>query len=247
MERDGDVMKRVELNNVSVAYRHFESASRSLKFDLLKSSWGKNQSKKALSEIDLVLEEGQVLGIIGRNGAGKSTLAKAILGSIVPTIGWVRTEGVLTAMIELGSGLNMDLSAFDNVRLHSALYGITEDADVRCERVCEWAGLKDNVDDPLRTFSSGMMARFAFSLNTDLKPDILIIDEILSVGDIIFQEKSFERTRRLMSDGCTVLLISHDLSLIRSVSTKVLWLEQGKIIALGEPDAVCDSYINANS
>ena len=247
MERDGDAVKRVELNNVSIAYRHFESASRSLKFDLLRSSWGKNQSKKALSEIDLVLEEGQVLGIIGRNGAGKSTLAKAILGSIVPTNGWVRTEGVLTAMIELGSGLNMDLSAYDNVRLHSALYGITEDADARCQRVCEWAGLQDNIDDPLRTFSSGMMARFAFSLNTDLKPDILIIDEILSVGDIIFQEKSFERTRRLMSDGCTVLLISHDLSLIRSVSTKVLWLEQGKIIALGEPDTVCDSYVNANS
>ena len=240
-------MKRVELNNVSIAYRHFESASRSLKFDLLRSSWGKNQSKKALSEIDLVLEEGQVLGIIGRNGAGKSTLAKAILGSIVPTSGWVRTEGVLTAMIELGSGLNMDLSAYDNVRLHSALYGVPEDVDVRCERVCEWAGLQDNINDPLRTFSSGMMARFAFSLNTDLKPDILIIDEILSVGDIIFQEKSFERTKRLMSDGCTVLLISHDLTLIRSVSTKVLWLEQGKILALGEPGAVCDSYLNANS
>ena len=246
MECDGYAVKRIELSGVSVAYRHFESASRSLKFDLLRSSWGKSQNKKALSGIDLVLEEGQVLGVIGRNGAGKSTLAKAILGSIVPTDGWVRTEGVLTAMIELGSGLNMDLSAYDNVRLHSALYGIKEDQDQRCKRVCDWAGLSENLNDPLRTFSSGMMARFAFSLNTDLKPDILIIDEILSVGDIIFQEKSFSRTRELMSNGCTVLLISHDLSLIRNVSTKVLWLEEGKVVALGEPGTTCDAYITAN-
>jgi ABC-type polysaccharide/polyol phosphate transport system ATPase subunit len=245
LEFHGDVMTPVELENVSVQYRQFESASRSIKVDLLKSSWGSSKSKLALSEISLRVSKNEVLGIVGRNGSGKSTLVKSVVGSVKPTSGWVRTDGILTAMVELGSGLNLDMTAYENVKLHSALYDLDEAHESRAARVSSWAGTGENLHEPLRTYSSGMLARFAFSLNTDINPDILILDEILSVGDFNFQIKSFERTVDLMAGGCAVMLVSHDMELIKRMCTRVIWLERGKIICDGDPSEVTSKYLGS--
>jgi ABC-2 type transport system ATP-binding protein len=233
----------IEVNDLTVRYRHYESASRSIKLNLLTNKHGSKSTKAALEGISLKVHPGEVIGVIGRNGAGKSTLAKAIVGSVRPAAGWVRTEGVLTAMIELGAGLNQDMTPRENVGLHSAIYSYDlSDVDRRAVEVCSWAGLSDYIDKPLRTFSSGMSARFAFSLNTDMKPDILILDEILSVGDFEFQAKSLERTKELMNGGTSVILVSHDMGTIRKFSSRVLWLDSGRIAGLAVADEIIPKY-----
>jgi ABC-type polysaccharide/polyol phosphate transport system ATPase subunit len=233
----------METNELSVSYRHYESATRSIKMNLLMSHKTQKKEKLALRDVTLKVSQGEIVGIIGKNGAGKSTLAKALVGSVKPFAGWVRTEGVVTAMIELGAGINMDMSPRENVKLHSAIYGIPlRNADQRAVDICEWAGLGSNIDDPVRTFSSGMTARFAFSLSTDLDPDILILDEVLSVGDQEFQEKSLDRTKALMKSGTAVLFVSHDLNSVRNFCSKVVWLESGKIKMIGKPNDVILAY-----
>lgn len=250
MERLYYVMKnaRIEISNLVVRYRQYETASRSIKLNLLTRKGFGSAIRFALNGIDLSVNPGEVLGIIGRNGAGKSTLAKAIVGSVRPYSGWVRTAGVMTSMIELGAGLNHDLSARDNVKLHSEIFKFhTTLPSNRAEKVCEWAGLSNVIDQPLRTYSSGMLARFAFSLNTDINPDILVLDEILSVGDIDFQDKSFERTMELMNAGTTVVLISHDMNAIKKFCDRALWLEEGRTKIDGNPDFVVGEYLSHNN
>lgn len=235
---------RIEIKDLSIRYRQYESASKSLKLNLLKTSNFRSVSRLALDQISLSIMQGETVGVIGKNGAGKSTLAKAIVGSVRPITGWVRTHGVLTSMIELSGGLYTDLSPRENVELHSAIYqyygALPEN---RAEVVCDWAGLTHVIDQPLRTFSSGMLARFAFSLSTDIKPDILILDEILSVGDKDFQEKSLTRTRNLIATGAAVLLISHDMNTILNFCNRVIWLENGRIKQEGLPEEVVNAYL----
>jgi ABC-2 type transport system ATP-binding protein len=233
----------IEINNLTVRYRYYESASRSIKLNLLTNKHGNRKIRAALEGISLNVYPGEVIGIIGRNGAGKSTLAKAIVGAVRPAAGWVRTNGVLTSMIELGAGLNQDMTPRENVNLHSAIYSYElSDVNRRAIDVCSWAGLSEYIDKPLRVFSSGMSARFAFSLNTDMKPDILILDEILSVGDFEFQAKSLERTKELMNGGTSVILVSHDMDSIKKFSSRVLWLDSGKIAGLGDADDIVRKY-----
>ena len=235
----------IEIRDLFVKYRQYESASRSIKLNLLTGSGFGSKTIFALQDVNCCVYPGEIVGIIGRNGAGKSTLAKSIVGSISPISGWVRTQGVLTSMIELGAGLNTDLTARDNVILHSAIYGFFVDIlEDRAERICEWAGLSKVIDKPLRTYSSGMLARFAFALNTDIRPDILILDEVLSVGDVDFQEKSFRRTQDLMESCTAVVLISHDMSAIRKFCNRVIWLEDGKIRAEGSASETTENYLN---
>jgi ABC-type polysaccharide/polyol phosphate transport system ATPase subunit len=235
----------IEINNLTVRYRQYESASRSIKLNLLTNKHGSRKTRAALEDISFDVYPGEVIGIIGRNGAGKSTLAKAIVGSVRPAAGWVRTRGLLTAMIELGAGLNQDMTPRENVALHSAIYSYDlSDVDRRAVDICSWAGLSDYIDKPLRIFSSGMNARFAFSLNTDMNPDILILDEILSVGDFEFQAKSLERTKELMNGGTSVILVSHDMGSIKKFSSRVLWLDAGKIAGLAGADEIISKYEN---
>jgi len=238
---------RIEAKDLAVRYRQYETASRSIKLNLLSRKGFGSTTRFALKGVDFSAYSGEVIGIIGRNGSGKSTLAKAVVGSVKPCSGWVRTEGVIASMIELGAGLNQDLSARDNVKLHSEIFRFHTRLPLnRIEDVCEWAGLTHVIDQPLRTYSSGMLARFAFSLNTDIKPDILILDEILSVGDIDFQEKSFQRTMDLMNGGTTVILISHDMNVIKKFSNRVLWLDEGATKMIGNAEEVVESYLSSN-
>ena len=233
----------IEAKDVTVSYRHYESATRSIKLNLLMNHKSQKQDRFAIQNLSIQISTGEIIGVIGNNGAGKSTLAKLVVGSVKPLTGWIRTEGVVTAMIELGAGINMDMTPRENVKLHSAIYGSPlSNSDERAERICEWAGLLEYIDQPIRTFSSGMTARFAFSLNTDLNPDILILDEVLSVGDREFQEKSLERTKYLMQGGTSVLFVSHDMNSVRNFCSKVIWMEAGKVKMIGEANEVVDCY-----
>ena len=237
----------VEVRNLTVAYRRIGSASRSIKTDLLLSNKkigrSENHQKIAITDVTFDLFPDSILGVIGRNGAGKSTLIKAISGVLRPTTGYCVTRGRVGALIELGGGFNSDLSAKENILIHYVLNGFTRKLALdRAEEILDWAELKEVENEPISTFSSGMLARFAFSTATSIKPQILILDEILGVGDLNFQEKSMQRMSELMHSGAGVILISHDLNMIREKSKQCLWLESGRVMKLGETNSVVDSY-----
>lgn len=199
--------------------------------------------REILKKISLDISSGEVIGIIGKNGSGKSTLLKAIAGIIPPTTGRVKTIGHIAPMIELGAGFRSDLNSIENTILYGRLLGIKLDIlRSNVYSIIDWAGLSERKSDPLNTFSSGMLARLAFSISSFGNPDLLLIDEILSVGDRDFQKKSRERIRTLMNSGSTVLLVSHDLATIESTCSKTLWIDEGEIHEYGDSTKVLNRY-----
>lgn len=198
---------------------------------------------RAVDHISLEVPKGGVCGIIGRNGAGKSTLLKMIAGVLTPTSGTIEIGGNIAPMLELGAGFDMDLTARENIYLNGAILGYTKEfLDKKFDNIVEFAELQGFIDQPVRTFSSGMMMRLAFSIATQVDPEILIVDEILSVGDSHFRQKSEGRMREMMSGGTTVLMVSHALTQIRSLCDHVLWIDHGKVVMYGETQTVCDAY-----
>ena len=236
----------VSLNDVSVEYRRATTKTRSIKqasVDLLKGK-RKFQTFKALDGVTFEINSGEILAIIGRNGSGKSTLLKVISRVIPPTKGRIVVRGHVEPMIELGVGFNPELSGRENIMLNAAIHGRNPKlVKERIEDLISWAGLEEVVDLPLRTYSSGMVARLGFAVATDINPDIVLVDEVLAVGDIEFMEKSRARMEKIMSEGSTVVLVSHDLETVRSLATRAIWIEHGKIKAEGDPNSVIDSYI----
>ena len=237
----------VSIDNVSVEYRRATTKTRSIKqasVDLLK---GKRefQTFKALDGVTFEINSGEILAIVGRNGSGKSTLLKVISRVIPPTNGRIIVRGHVEPMIELGVGFNPELSGRENIMLNAAIHGRNPKiVKERVEDLIKWAGLEEVIDLPLRTYSSGMVARLGFAVATDINPDIVLVDEVLAVGDIDFMEKSRARMEKIMSEGSTVVLVSHDLETVRSLATRAIWIEHGKIKAQGEPSAVINSYVN---
>lgn len=199
----------------------------------------------ALNEIDLTVKKGEVVGLIGPNGAGKSTLLKVVSGVMKPTVGKVMVNGVISPMIELGAGFDPELTARENIYLNAAVLGYSEKfIQDKFQEIVDFSELHEFLNVPLKNFSSGMNARLAFSIATVVEPEILIVDEILSVGDINFQEKSKKKMEEMIKGGTTVLYVSHSLDTIKSICTKVMWLEQGNIKMIGTPDKVCNAYYN---
>lgn len=197
----------------------------------------------ALNDVSFTVERGEIVGIIGTNGAGKSTLLKVISGIFKPTHGTVVTSGRVAPMLELGSGFDYELSGRENIFLNGAIMGYSEEfLKSRYEEIVSFSELGDFIHQPIKTYSSGMMMRLAFSVATLVDPEILIVDEILAVGDERFQQKSFERMTKLMSGGTTVLMVSHNLQQIRSMCSRVIWLEHGRIRKDGPAELVCDEY-----
>lgn len=197
----------------------------------------------ALKDISLNLEKGQVLGILGVNGAGKSTLLKVISGVLKPTTGKVKVEGIIAPMIELGAGFDSELTASENIFLNGAILGYSKEfIKSKYDDIVEFSELQDFMNVPIRNFSSGMIARLAFSISTLVQPEILIIDEILGVGDAPFQIKSNNRIKELMNGGTTVILVSHSIQTIKDLCTKAVWLDHGAIKDFGEAKDVCKKY-----
>ena len=235
----------LSINHVTMNFRMVNDKIDSLKEYIVKLLQGKLVYNKltVLDDITFTVEKGEVIGIIGRNGAGKSTLLKIISGVLQPTSGQVETFGNIVPMLELGAGFDAELSGKENIYLNGAILGYSEQfLNEKFDEIVEFSELGNFIEMPIRNYSSGMMARLAFSIATVVNPEILIVDEILSVGDVGFQNKSRARMMELMGGGTTVLFVSHSLNQIREMCSRVVWLENHKLYLMGETQSVCDAY-----
>ena len=235
----------IKAEHVSVKYLMTYDRIKSMKEYLVQLVKGKIQYEEfwALRDVSFEVKKGEVLGIIGHNGAGKSTLLKVISGILKPTEGSVQVNGTIVPMLELGSGFDFDLTGRENVFLNGAILGYSEQfLKEKYGEIVEFSELGQFIDVPLRNYSSGMVMRLAFSIATVVNPDVLIVDEILAVGDADFQEKSKKRMLELMGGGTTVLFVSHSLPQIREMCNKAIWLEHGQMKLCGDVQKVCDAY-----
>lgn len=240
----------IKVNNVSMKFNLGIEKNFSLKqffIDILSPKKRKDKKQKsefwALNNVSFEVKKGEVIGFVGSNGAGKSTLLKVIAGVMKPTKGNVEISGNICPMIELGAGFDMDLTARENIFLNGSVLGYTKQfIEEKFDDIVAFSELKDFLDVPVRNFSSGMVARLAFSIATIVDPEILIVDEILSVGDIAFQKKSEDKMRSMIGGGTTVLFVSHSVNQIKSLCDRVVWLEHGQVKKIGSAKEICEEY-----
>ncbi len=236
----------VEATDISLAYRRTRHRVSSLKQTAIDTINRRIAYEEffALKGVTFNIARGETVSVIGRNGAGKSTLLKVVGRVLPPTTGRVVVRGHVAPMIELGAGFNPELTGAENIVLYGTLLGRTPKVmRSRIEAIAHWAGLTEHLDIPIRAYSSGMTARLAFATATDVTPDLLLIDEILSVGDADFREKSAARTLEMMNGGCAVLLVSHDLEAVNNMSTRAIYLENGLQKFSGNPQDVIEAYL----
>ncbi|MBR4469710.1 MAG: ABC transporter ATP-binding protein [Erysipelotrichaceae bacterium] len=238
----------IEVKNVTMKFRMSDEPLNSLKEVFTTAVSGKLRFNEflALDDVSFELEKGKTLGLIGKNGAGKSTTLKLISGILKPTSGHIITRGNIVPMLELGAGFDLELTGKENIYLNGAILGYSKEyLESKYDEIVDFAEIRDFIDMPIRNYSSGMMARLAFSIASVVQPEILIVDEILAVGDVAFQEKSFNRMKELMTGGATVLFVSHDLEKIEEMCDKVIWLDRGKVVMFGDTQEVCSAYRQA--
>jgi len=238
----------IEADGVSLAYRLSRNRSTSFKdfaIRMLRRQISYEQLW-ALRGVSFQVRRGEIFAIIGPNGAGKSTLMKVMARVLPPAEGRIVVRGALAPMIELGAGFNPELTALENIILYGTILGRTPQVmRQRVQAIAEWGELTEFLDVPIRGYSSGMLARLGFSVATDLAPDILLVDEVLSVGDAAFARKSTERIEAMIATGTAVVLVTHALSTVREMADRVMWLERGRVRMIGEPAAVVDAYERA--
>lgn len=239
-------MSILEVNNVSIRYMTGDFKDIGIKEYVTRRLRGKYEVKKfwADKHVTFTLEKGDMLGIIGTNGAGKSTLLKAISGIMEPTEGYVHREGTIAALLELASGFDGDLTVRENTYLRGAMLGYTRKfMNEMYDQIIEFADLKEFEDRPFKQLSSGMKSRLAFSIACLVQPDILILDEVLSVGDGAFRRKSEAKMKEIIYGGATSILVSHSLEQVREMCTKILWLHKGRQVEFGDDvQGICDRY-----
>ncbi|HPR77049.1 MAG TPA: ABC transporter ATP-binding protein [Candidatus Limiplasma sp.] len=238
-------MTTLNVENVSICYRIGDFQSIGLKEYLMRKLTHTYFSKKfwAVKDVSFSLDKSDMLGIIGSNGAGKSTLLKAISGVMTPSNGTIQTQGKVVAFLELASGFDGDLTVKENTYLRGALLGYSRSLiDEQYDNIIAYAGLGEFADRPFRQLSSGMKSRLAFAIASLVQPDILILDEVLSVGDGAFQAKSEKRMKEIINAGSTTILVSHSLPQVRNLCNKVLWLDHGKQVAFGPSAPICARY-----
>ena len=238
-------MALIQVTNVSLTYRVLMNRTGSLKELFRDAIKGRTRviDYVALNDVSFSVDAGEVVAILGRNGAGKSTLLKILAGVLPATKGSSTVNGKIAPMIELGAGFHPEMTGAENVLFYSALMGRDlKSVKQRTPAIGEWAGVSDHMGFPLRTFSSGMVARLAFSTATDEQADVLLVDEVLSVGDANFQEKSKARMEQLIKSGAAVVLVSHDMVAVRSLADRAIWLENGHVKMIGNASDVVDAY-----
>lgn len=238
----------INIDNVSMRFNLGIEKDFSMKQAFVNAFSGKKKKQKnqdfwALKNVSFHIDKGEVIGLIGSNGAGKSTLLKVVSGVMKPTTGKVEVKGVISPMIELGAGFDANLTARENIYLNGSILGYSKDfLDSKFDEIVEFSELKDFLDVPVKNFSSGMTAKLAFSIATIVNPEILIVDEILSVGDLKFQEKSKKKMMEMIEGGTTVLYVSHSMQSIQDLCTRVVWLEHGKVVKIGDTKEICKEY-----
>lgn len=235
----------IEVRDVTMRFHMNSDKILSLKEYVITALQGKLAYNEftALDHVSFEVKEGETLGLIGRNGAGKSTMLKVISGILKPTEGAVKVNGNVVPMLELGSGFDFELTGRENIFLNGAILGYSEEfLKVKYDEIVTFSELGQFIEAPIRNYSSGMLARLAFSIATVVEPEILIVDEILSVGDADFQAKSKARMLELMGGGTTVLFVSHSVGQIEEMCSRAVWLENGAVRAIGPADEVCRAY-----
>jgi ABC-type polysaccharide/polyol phosphate transport system ATPase subunit len=241
----------IRVSNLNKRYEIYDSPRDRLKqFFLPRFQRKENRQLKkyfrefwALQDISFNVKKGETVGIIGRNGAGKSTLLQMICGTLSPTSGGVETNGRIAALLELGSGFNPEFTGRENVYMNATVLGLSKDEiDNRFDDIAAFADIRQFMDQPVKTYSSGMVARLAFSVAVQVDPDVLIVDEALSVGDMAFQEKSFTRMKKIRDAGTAILFVSHSPSAVRNFCDRAIWIDAGRMRAIGERLVVCDEY-----
>ncbi len=236
------------LQDISVHYRIPSEAITTFKEYMIKvvKREIQHRSFSALQDINLDIKRGEIFGIVGRNGAGKSTLMKVISRVLIPSEGRVWIKGNISPLLQLGAGFHHELTGRENIYLNATLLGHPHDEiENKIDEIIAFAELGDFIEAPLRTYSSGMRSRLGFAVATAWQPDILVLDEVLSVGDVAFQEKCIKRMENFRDSGATVLIVSHAINQVREICQRAIWLEYGKIQELGLSDEVCESYQHA--
>lgn len=234
----------LELNNIGRVYRIYKRPVDRL-LQALPFFKVNCRVFEALQPLNLTVKKGEVIGLLGRNGAGKSTLLQLICGTLPPSSGSVTAHGRIAALLELGSGFNPEFTGRENIFLNGAILGLSEaDLNARLDEIIEFSGIGAAVDQPVKTYSSGMFVRLAFSVAVCVDPDILVIDEALSVGDGAFARKSFDRIMQMKEQGCTILFCSHNLYQVEAICSRAIWLHQGKVVSEGVPAEVIRRYEN---
>ena len=235
----------IKVENLSKIYRLYDKPQDRLKEALHPFKKKYHHDFHALDSISFEVKKGETVGIIGKNGAGKSTLLKIITGVLTPTTGSVKINGKVASLLELGAGFNPEMTGLENIYLNGTLMGFTkEEMDQRIDAITEFANIGEFIYQPVKMYSSGMFARLAFSVAINVDADILIVDEALSVGDMLFQAKCMTKMTQLMKEGMTILFVSHDIHAVRSLCQTGIYLENGKTMMIGEAGKVVDRYIN---
>ena len=235
----------ITLTGLTKRYTLYENPSDRMKEVFSISGRKRGIEKCVLNNLSLSIEAGMVVGIIGTNGAGKSTLLKLITGVLNPTAGEIKVHGKVAALLELGTGFNPEFTGIKNIYLNGTMMGFShEEMEQKLQSIIDFADIGDFIYHPVKTYSSGMFARLAFAVAINVEPDILIVDEALSVGDLRFQMKCMDKMKSMMDSGITVLFVSHDINAIRRLCTKTIWLKDGEVHAYGETNKVCDLYMD---
>ena len=238
----------VEVNDVSMRFNLAQEKTETLKEYTVKLLKGKLMFNEfyALKNVSFSVDRGEAVALIGRNGSGKSTMLKVIAGVMYPSQGSCTVRGSIAPMIELGAGFDMDLTARENIYLNGAVLGFDRDyMNEHFESIIEFSELRDFIDVPVKNFSSGMIARLGFSIATEVKADLLVVDEVLAVGDFMFQQKCMKRLEGMLADGSTLLFVSHASDTVRSLCGRAVWLDHGVKRADGPSDEVCTAYEQA--
>ncbi len=234
----------IEVRNVTKKFRIYSDKGHTLKEKTLFRKRRSYEERTVLDGISLTVKKGEAVGLIGHNGCGKSTTLKLLTRIMYPDSGTVEMNGRVSSLIELGAGFHPDMSGRENIYINASIFGLTKKEIEKCEgEIISFSELEDFMDNPVRTYSSGMYMRLAFAVAISVRADILLIDEILAVGDAGFQEKCFNRLRRLKSEGITIVIVSHSLAQIEQICDRSIWLDSGVIRENGDPEEVHRHYL----
>ncbi|WP_459479432.1 ABC transporter ATP-binding protein [Clostridium saccharoperbutylacetonicum] len=235
----------IKVENLSKIYKLYDKPMDRLKESLSISKKKYSREHYALKDISFEIKRGETVGILGTNGSGKSTLLKIITGVLTPSVGNVEVNGKISALLELGAGFNPEYTGLENVYLNGTMIGYTrEQMDKKVNSIVDFADIGEFINQPVKTYSSGMFARLAFAVAINVEPEILIVDEALSVGDVRFQIKCMNKMKEMMEGGTTVLFVSHDINAIKRFCNLAIWLNKGSILELGEVNRVSDQYLD---